>query len=442
MNNKEPANQSSQEKCELLPENALNALVELSNLHFDTGNNIQAIKSLNELAQVQKQLYGHTHISLANTYKKMGICLANIKKLDDAIKCLRDAVIRYQTNSKATSEELIDTLCILASVYRKANKFSRARTCITQTHALIAESDTPSLMQIRTLEELAAITLAQNKYVHAKDAFIKVIKLKQEAFGNRHYECIDPLMQLGICYYSLHEFTEAEIVFTQAIEIINCSQNMGQTKLSEALEKLSGVYRKQSRFTEADFLEQAATEIIGRGIDLRLGILKDFGAGVAAQNNKHYDIAQSCYRQALNIIEQNRDKSPAERIPLLGRLLQIADLKKHKVQAISLASEIEDTTQEIFSQFGTKGYSAQIRLARLFRLTNRNLFADTCYYLAARFARNEKSSNIISIFEEHASLLELMGEHKEHQRMLKKIRRLLHTLHCKHLRRRTVGRIE
>lgn len=404
------------------------ALGLLAEHHLGNLNYKDALDALNELKKVQsKDRKKQNHPLTIRTYKRIGICYIKLRQLDKAAEHLRDAVVRCQSSADELIEEMVDSLCQLSSVYRQQRKTEQARVCIRQAYAVVEEEGSVEL-QIQVLEELAQVTYMHHRPRSAALAFIRVLQLKAAAYGPRFPGNADTFVSLGMCYMDLRNFKDAESCFIQALEIMRDNDSADREAVGATLSKLGGVYHAMGNFVECNIIEQGASEIIGRGFEMRLGVFKQFDAALAAQRNGHLEMAQSCYRQALIDVEGAFDKQSFARVPVLCRLYEIAIQRKQRIQAKSILVEIEEALRLICAHDESSSLcSKALRLARIFRLLGFNEFADSCYLFARHLARKKKDTELISIVTEHALLITRMPPNKERQRSMTYARRIRRT---------------
>lgn len=400
------------------------ALDDLHKHYVRQGKYAKGIICLEEEYKTRLRVFGKKDPAIARIKKNIGLCYVGLRQLDKGIEQLREAVLLCQKSTEDLTEDIVDGLINLAAVYRQKESADQARVCIRQAFVLVDEEDVPREWQVKVLDELAAVTLAQHRLKAAEQALLKVLRMKQEIYGVLHPEYAVSLLLLGNCYTELKKPEEAENCFLQAIDILHRTARDDRDTLAAALQKLAGIYHQQGRFIESTFMEQRISEIIGRAPELRLGFYKNFDAGFVAQMHKHYDVAFDCYSDALMKLEFTWGKNALVRVPLLCRLLEIAAIRKQKPALKSFRVELE----EIMIVGQTKGDNHWQRLkhvARMFRVIGHDTLSEGCYRIACKYAREANDMEaLIELLEEHTSLLDRMHEKKEAARKRKFLRRL------------------
>jgi len=361
-------------------------------------------------------------LMLVSIDRRLGVCYRNQRNLDKAIEYLRSAVQRCQSGEIESLDEFVDSLCALANIYALKGWADRARTCMRQAHALVADEEGRSDLQTRVMEELARITLIQHRPKEATSALFHVLKLKNQIYGSTNPEIAETLVSLAMSLVDLANLDDAESALMQALDIMRYSK-LNRIKHVVTINKLAGVFLKQGRFLEATFLEQGASEILGRGVDQRLGIARQFDAGLAAQRNKQYDVALNCYRDVMKALELVFDKHIYVRVPVLCRMAEIADERKQKMQFKTIMIDIEEGLSQLTPKAGADMADRLVHLARLFRALKYDDFADSCFRFAGKLHRTKNDKRLNDVYAEHLRLLQLMRSNPETKYMEKYLRR-------------------
>lgn len=410
----------------LLPEQAYVAVCELSRVYIERRKFSQALAAINQLLGRETGEKGSRRASLAKIKMLRGHCYLQMHLLEPAIADLRDAVLQCQTADGSAEDDLLESLCTLATAYRHNDQTDKARTCIKQAYAILTPEDQPTPLRVRVMEEVANIMFAYRRMSAATAAFERVVLMKRDLYGDSHEENIEPQVQLGMCYFGTQQFARAEECFVRAVDLERFNR-CDPKRLAFTLEKLAGVYRVNARFSEATLVEQCAGEILGRAIQMRLGYLKSFEAGVTAHRRKKLETAADCYKDALNHLEFLGDKHAADRIPVLIRLLQLAAVKKRPVQMKSLEIEIELGLAALFPSDSLP--EGLLRLGRLFKVLGLYGASDACYsQLAACARRNHDIEQYLDVLEEQARLLKCakwLPELERTEKMVRRVRRLI-----------------
>jgi tetratricopeptide (TPR) repeat protein len=394
---------------------------ELANVYKSEERHDDEFKALRKLESFYSDTKNYP-LMLISIDRRMGVCYRNQRNLDKAIEYLRSAVQRCQSGEVESMDEFVDSLCELANIYALKGWSDRARTCMRQAHALVSDEDGRPDLQARVIEELARITLIQHRPKEATSALLHVLKSKYEIYGSTSPQIAETLVSLAMSLVDQGNLDDAESALIQALDIMRHSR-LNRIKHSASINKLAGVFRKQGRFLESTFLEQGASEILGRGVDQRLGVFKQFDAGLAAQRAKHYDVALDCYRSAMKALEHMFDKYMFFRVPILCRMAEMADERKQKMQFKSILIEIDEGLSQLTTKAGADLPDRLVHLARLFRLLKYDSFADSCFRFVGKMHRSKNDLRLNDVYAEHLRLLDLMPHSGETQHMQRYLRR-------------------
>ncbi|MBX9723982.1 MAG: hypothetical protein K2X81_21430 [Candidatus Obscuribacterales bacterium] len=365
-------------------------LEELSDVGADPAKFSKYVSSLQKLQLKQEQQFGINHDSIAYTEMLIGICQQRGRDLDAAVKSLRKAVVRFQQSDESDTAMFVDCLCRTSEIYRLESKLSAARTCIKQAYEIMPYCDGQPLTHCRVLEELSAILFCEHRYRAAAKAYLKLIEIKKKLsrFGNA--DIVHNLIQLSMCYFSVHDLEKTEEALIEACHLYYDSGVEDKYLNIELLDKMTGVLRHKGLLLQADLLLERSHELVGRldvaGGHAVYGNLLD--EAVAAESNGNLDLAKQRYREALAALESQREKRLADRVPILVRIYHMTNAKQ-VIQRSSLISDIQDSINKFF--FGSEVSVAEglSQLSLVYRLLGKSVAANDLLKLSQELAAQE-----------------------------------------------------
>jgi len=405
------------------------ALEELASLHVSQRRTREALKVLTALSVHQAKVYGSEHPVLAKTYMLIGKCHRIARDSFNAVRSLREAVVRYQCADQLNLPDFVETLCQLSQIYRELNKPDLAKIAVKQALTVVSaagESDT-ELLQARLLDEFGSLLYDTRQFSAAITMFCKAIALKQSVLGHRDFACANTFVALGMAYYCAREFENAREALMQASLICEVTQCKDRAYKATIFSKLAGTFRVTGRLAEAGMMDDAAKEISGGQTQICLydGFRKDMEAGYAAEKALMWDSATRSYRQALSMLESFRHRNSAERVAILIRLQIAAESRNQKIQAKTLLIEIESEMDELFGWRQTERSEAARQLSRLFRIQGKHIAADAfLVYAEQEYRRRRSIRDLVSLLGDRAALLTANAQHKEARKAEKLARRL------------------
>lgn len=348
----------------------VNELRAFENLDGDPRKMARAVAVLKKLFKKLQVELGENHTALGKTEMFIGMCLYKARDPEPSVKALRSAVTRLQqADDEVDIETFIQCLCALATSYRETHAYDASRTCIKQAYRLLENTSVSLRLQCSTLEELAADLLCENRYRSALEAYEKVVLMKSELLKSEPTDIVRPLVQLSLCYFSVHDLDSAEQCLIKAGEIFHKLKYRDRDVLVQILDALSGVMRHKGQFIQADLLEENALELKGRseqmgGHMLYGNLLKD---ARKAESDGNTAAAKGKYREALITLEGQRLKRAAERLQILAKLLLLTG-PNQIVQRGSLFADIEDSVRAIFCGVPIDTFDGVKRMGLLYEL--------------------------------------------------------------------------
>lgn len=404
------------------------ALQELVEYYLTHHRYKSALATADKLRQFQIETFGKEHPGLAKTESLIGICNRQMRWVSLAIESLRSAVVRYQASDDVNASEFGITLLELSRAYREANKRTQARTCVKQAIAIVSGASPPDpLLHVQLLDEFGSLLYDNNEIAASVPIFRKAVELKQSIFGRKDPSLIGSLTGLGMSLFSLHQFELAESAFMEAAYLAQCMPQRDPVLITNLLDKLVGTLRVQSRLAEAAMLQDGANEWVGgqSHVSLYETYRKEMEVGFAAQRLKDNDTATGAFRNALRILEHLRHRNVADLISIQIRMQLLAEQRNQKLQAQTIAIEIEEELAELFGNRQITMVEACLEMARLFVVQGKFIAAEAFFLYAERLCRSEHNYHLYAqIAGEHSQILDHLKQQEDSVRMLKIARRL------------------
>ncbi|MGB3294123.1 MAG: tetratricopeptide repeat protein [Phormidesmis sp.] len=163
-----------------------------------------------------------------------------------------------------------------------------------QQHALKTVSD---------LNEMVALLNSQDRYVAAELLYVRVLKIRKMALGNRHPDTALSLNNLAGLYNSQGRYGEAEPLYLEALDIYKAELGDRHPDTATSLGNLAKLYKSQGRYSEAEplyvqALEICQTELGNRHPDTATSLNNLAGL---YDSQGRYSEAEPLYVQALDI---------------------------------------------------------------------------------------------------------------------------------------------
>jgi len=260
---------------------------------------------------------GSDHPEVANCYNNIAVLHTYRKDYAEAEKYYRKSL---EIRKKALREDHPDIAGVmedLAYLYQITGRIKEAETMYGQSLRLLEKAYGPENPElVSALHNLALIYIDQDHYSTAEEYLRRALGIMTKAFGPDHLRVTGSLGHLGYLYLKTGRYEESEQHLQKAIAILEKEADPEDSEIAPYLSDLGRVCFKKGRYDEAEQHLKRALAIcnkkgekadpeVNAGILGRLGCLYDRGFG-------RYADAESYFRNALKIIEQNPELNSAE----------------------------------------------------------------------------------------------------------------------------------
>ncbi|MDX1822398.1 MAG: tetratricopeptide repeat protein [Paracoccaceae bacterium] len=188
-----------------------------------------------------------------------------------------------------------------------AGDYSRAERLAQDYVTLARAGDDPAILS-RALDRYATVLDRLGRYTEAEEIFTQALEIGRASIGEGHPDYATQLNNLAGVVRAQGRYAEAEGLYRQALEIGRATIGEGHPDYATRLNNLAGVVEDQGRYAEAEELYRQALEIdratIGAGhpdyaIDLNnlAGVLVKLGRPDEAR--VHYEQALAIFRASL-----------------------------------------------------------------------------------------------------------------------------------------------
>lgn len=120
---------------------------------------------------------------------------------------------------------------------------------------------------IISLEKIAALYKYQGQYSEAESILIQAVELIKRIFGEDHPDYIRTLNNLALVYYLQGKYSEAELLYIQTLELTKRVFGDNHPEYIKSLNNLALVYYCEGRYSEAERLYIQALELTKRTLE-------------------------------------------------------------------------------------------------------------------------------------------------------------------------------
>jgi tetratricopeptide (TPR) repeat protein len=273
-----------------------NTLNDLAGVYLYQGKYPEATPAFEQSLDILTEYYRSDDVELTKSLDNLAVCYYKLGKYAEAEQLFKQA---QETLEKATPPDpraLAKTLNGLAKVYRDQGRYGEAEELFNKALEIYerevgsndpdvalsrqglgwlyylqgkyAEAE-PYFNRAREIDEkvagpdglwtsydlnfLAELYREQGKYADSEQLFNRAKRVQEKALGPKHPDVADCLNGLGWLYYKMGTYKDAEPLLKRALDIRR-EALPGSPALTESLNRLAELYRKQQRFAEADNL--------------------------------------------------------------------------------------------------------------------------------------------------------------------------------------------
>ena len=206
--------------------------------------------------------FEHSDQRLITSLANLGMVYQRLELFDDAEPMYQEAIRIQESTLGPRHPDLSATLSSLAELYMAQQKWADAEPLLTQALEIREAAAGPNHpftgLVVFTLGEIA---LAQENWQQAVARFSRVFTIRQQNFGAVHQSLIYPLTRLGIAFHALGDLEQAELSFSQALEIWNTVPLPVSPEYLMTLEAAAALFRAVCQRERGTELEATAADI-------------------------------------------------------------------------------------------------------------------------------------------------------------------------------------
>ena len=256
-----------------------------------------------------------SHNDLARLYRDQ-------YKYEDAMNHFEEAIyirkqqLGSQDRLTAHSTSSLARLYLIEGNYKKAEELFSSALKTHQKNQRKDHSTDAAREVAKSTYGLAQLYHKEGRYAEAKNLYEEVLAMDKDLFGDHHLMTAQCLDSLGCLYRDLRDFTQAENLLQQSLEIreaeLEKNQKPKHPDTAQSLNDLGDLYRSlgRGRYEKAEELIRDALEIRrtvlnspeAPDVDRHPDIAQSYNTLASLYNSwKRYDEAEHYYYKALEI---------------------------------------------------------------------------------------------------------------------------------------------
>jgi len=208
---------------------------------------------------------------LARTYREMGKWKEALALAEEAYQARRRLLLPYYTIAADDSDkeqqlhpEVLDSLSLLASVYRSLGRFQEAETLgmrvlDSQRNTLDGNEEHPDYLD--SMANLSRTYRVQGRFRESEDLALRVLDARRRLLGEEHPQTLAIKNQLAWIYRKQNRLSEAEVLDAQVRDADVKTLGEEHPLTLNALYGLSRTYTEQKRWVEAERLGRRVLDV-------------------------------------------------------------------------------------------------------------------------------------------------------------------------------------
>ncbi len=320
------------------------ALLSLSNIHFQLGNNDKGSAYHQKYMEHSKQFA--TSEAIAKSYIAMAEVFEGQNELEKALQQYAKAIAIYQTEEDIANEAL--TNISIAGLFVKQQKYQSALDFYNAN--LSSENDLPLAVVATSYQGKAEVLRLQLQYLNALQLYDKALQFW--ASIENFKQAIVCLNSMGTLFETTGNLPESVRRYEQALSIAVKTEN--DDAIAAISNNLGVVYRKLGDYPKALDAYEKALKVYLETNNSREASYCYNNIGIVYENQGDYTNASIYYEKSLSIKQDYGDKQGlATSYMNMGNVYKFSDNPKkaedYYNQALTISTEISDRQGQALS---------------------------------------------------------------------------------------------
>jgi len=235
------------------------SLSNLGQLYNDAGRLAEAEPLLVKAMETRQRLVGEKHPAFVDDLADLGAFYGNMARYAEAEALLRRAIDIDRAEGRAHGRKHALRLRNLATLYRLMRKFEQAEPIYLLARQEYEGAKLPDQTEYAGfLLEMARFHMDRNDYPRAEELFRRGTKILQERLGEAHRDTIEAGYELGVFYYTMGRYADAERLCLQSLDAARKAFGEEDPLYATALNNLAQTYEARGDYeSAARFFAQA-----------------------------------------------------------------------------------------------------------------------------------------------------------------------------------------
>ncbi len=295
-----------------------------------------ALSMVKQSMNQAKSVVGETHVDYAFLLQKLGSIQLAKGEYTDAKASLVASQQLYLRVGHGIDTNYVEVLYGLGILNRIQGEFAEAEKLLQETLKLTeAVRGRQTTNYAAVLGSLGNVYATSQNYKKAEPLLLEVLTLKSKLFGQQSNEYASTLNSLGLVYLNLEDYTRSELYFQRGLLVWQELFGPKHPNVGAILSNLGFLYINQGAYDSALQLLARAKLIqktTAPGSLNHISVLTNIA--LCYTRTKQYAMADSLYRDVLDLTEQKFGKTHPQSAIILNNLGFIAEAQGKYADAV------------------------------------------------------------------------------------------------------------
>ena len=322
-------------------------------VYMNLGLYDQASQLLEKSLSNRQQLYGNSHLDVAQSLISLALLMGYKVEIDSAESLCREAVTIQQELLDEEDKEVATSLAILAWILVKQNEFDEAESIYRKVIPILKSILGEENRDVATcINNLGTVFRKKGDFESAEPLIREALTINRKIYGDDHPAIALLLDNLGQSLYRMEDYEGAELVFRESLDINRKFLGDMHPHVALSIHNLAVLLTTEGRYDEAEKMFNETLfirrKIYGNEHVNVAGSLVSFASAIKKMGDSIK--AEIMLREALYIYRINSDYKGSTLTYALNELAILLTDKGEFVEAEHLFLETLEKANENFQE--------------------------------------------------------------------------------------------
>jgi CHAT domain-containing protein/tetratricopeptide (TPR) repeat protein len=312
---------------------------------YESGEYNKGIQSGHLELEALSQIIDTASIDYANSVHMLGLNYLGAEKYDEALEFLLKASFRFHSHFGEVSEPYASILSELGEGYSGLENYGSAINCLEKSLEVYEKSGSLTERYLYTIQNLTNLYLKTSQFTAAfkKATILQALLIENELEKETIYG--DNLLAGAEATKGFGDNPISAKYYSEYLRFLNANGNTGTGEYGYAVHELATIYQSIGSLSSYDSLLNANRDILVSSTAAPdAGFAGYLNLAIMHQNKREFDDAESAYKDAFMILQNN----PDQEFRLRGTLFENYALLKYSQREYETAQDLINQAIEIF----------------------------------------------------------------------------------------------